>query len=314
MTQALSGRPSKPQTRLKWNRFQRNWTLLLLLLPAVVWVILFCYQPMYGVVLAFKKYKPFLGIMNSPWVGLANFDKFMSSYYFGEILLNTILLSTENLLIAFPFPLIMALLLNQIQSRKYQKVVQTITYAPHFISTVVLVGMINIFLSPYSGIVSKVITFLGGHAGNIVGQKEWFKTLYIGSEIWQNTGFSMIIYLAALSGVDPTLYEAAAIDGANKPERIWYIDLPTLLPTVTICLIMSLGGIMNVGFEKVYLMQYDTNIQVSEVISTYVYKRGLVDGDIGLSTAVGLFNNVINIVLLIAANYICRAVNDTGLW
>lgn len=308
------GIPFSAKSKRFLRLLRQNWTLLVLLLPALVWVVRFCYQPMYGIVLAFKKYKPFLGISGSPWVELKNFEKFMGSYYFGEVLGNTLLLSLKTLVFAFPFPLLAALFLNQLQSRKYQKVIQTVTYAPHFISTVVLVGMLNIFLSPYSGIVARLIELFGRTTTNLSGSKATFRPIYILAEIWQNTGFNMIIYLATLSGVDPTLYEAAAIDGSNRLQRIWYIDLPALMPTVTICFILSLGGVMNVGFEKVFLMQNDMNLAVSEVISTYVYKRGLVEGDMGLSTAFGLFNNIINIILLIGANYLSRLVNETSLW
>ena len=291
-----------------------NWQLYVLILPTLLYLWLFHYEPMYGIILAFKKYKPLLGIVGSPWVGWENFEKFFSSYMFGEVVYNTVALSLFTLLIAFPFPVITALLLNQLRSVRYKKSIQTISYAPHFISMVVMVGMIGIFLSPYGGLFNTITEWFGAESVNLLAQKNAFRPIYIISEIWQNTGFAMIIYLAALTSVDPALHEAASIDGASTVQRIIYIDFPTLLPTIVICFVLSLGSLMNLGFEKVYLLQNDANLEVSEVIATHVYKRGLLSGDMGFSTAVGLFNNVINTVLLIGANYLSRKLTQTSLW
>jgi putative aldouronate transport system permease protein len=301
-------------TQKRLRSIWRNWQLYVLILPTLLYLWLFQYEPMYGIVLAFKKYKPLLGIANSPWVGWDNFEKFFSSYMFGEVMFNTVALSLLTLLIAFPFPVITALLLNQLRNIRYKKSIQTISYAPHFISTVVIVGMIGIFLSPYGGLLNTILDWFGIDSVNYLAQKNAFRSIYIISEIWQNTGFAMIIYLAALTSVDPALHEAASIDGAGTVQRIIYIDFPTLVPTIVICFVLSLGSLMNLGFEKVYLLQNDANLEVSEVIATYVYKRGLVAGDMGFSTAVGLFNNVINTVLLVGANYLSRKLTQMSLW
>lgn len=296
------------------RRILRNWQLYVLLLPALVFLWLFCYEPMYGVTLAFKQYKPRLGIMASPYIGMANFEKFFQSYFFGELLRNTILLSVQSLVIGFPIPIILALFLNQLSNQRFKSTIQTIVYAPHFISVVVLVGMLNIFLSPYSGFVNKLLNLLGMNTINFIGRADMFRGVYVWSGIWQSSGFAMIVYLANLSSVDPSLHEAAGIDGANKLQRIVHIDFPTILPTVVIMLILSLGGIMNVGFEKVYLLQNDMNLETSEILATYVYKRGILSGDMGFSTAVNLFNTVINSSLLLIFNGISRKVGQASLF
>ena len=292
----------------------RNWQLYVLLLPALLYLYLFCYVPMYGVQLAFKQYKPRLGIVASPFIGMANFTKFFQSYFLGELIRNTIVLSVQSLLIGFPIPIVLALLLNQLSHQRYKSTIQTIVYAPHFISVVVLVGMLNIFLSPYNGFINKVIEMMGGSSINFIGRPDMFRGLYVWSGIWQGSGFAMIVYLATLTAVDPSLHEAAAIDGANKMQRIVHIDLPTIMPTIVIMFILSLGGIMNVGFEKVYLLQNDMNLETSEIIATYVYKRGLLDGDMGFSTAVNLFNTVINSTLLIFFNGVSRRIGQASLF
>lgn len=297
-----------------FTRMLKSWQLYVLLLPALVYLVIFCYIPMYGVQLAFKDYVAVKGIWGSPWIGLENFIKFFNSYFFWTLIKNTIILSLYSLLIGFPIPIIMALFLNLIRSKVYKRIIQTITYAPNFISTVVVIGMINIFLSPDNGIVNCIIKLLGGGEIFFLGRPEYFRSIYVWSGIWQGAGFSMVIYLAALSTVDIQQHEAASIDGANKLLRIWHIDLPAIMPTIIILFILSLGGIMNVGFEKVYLLQNSANLQTSEVIATYVYKKGLLDGDMGFSTAVGLFNTIINSMLLIVSNYVSRKVQKVSLW
>ena len=288
--------------------------LYILVLPAVVYIIIFKYIPMYGVQIAFKDFSPVLGIAKSPWVGIEHFIVFFGSFNFKRILVNTILLSVYELLWAFPFPIVIALLLNQLRSKRFKLILQNLVYIPHFISTVVLVGMMVVIFNPGSGVVNQIIKLLGGENINFLTAPEYFRTLYIGSGIWKNSGWSAIIYLAALSAVDPRLYEAAAIDGAGKFRRIINIDIPSILPTVMIMLILSVGRIMSIGFEKSYLMQNSLNISVSEIIATYVYKIGLQQAKYDYAAAIGFFNNVINMILLIATNKLSKKITGNSLW
>ena len=291
-----------------------NSLLYLLLLPAVLYALIFLYAPMGGVLIAFKDYSPTKGIFGSPWVGLKYFLRFFNSYNFGEIFYNTLSLSVYNLVAQFPIPIVFALLLNQMRHRRFKKVVQTVSYAPHFISMVVLVGMLNVFLSPSTGVVNALIKALGGNAVYFLGKAELFRPVYVWSGVWQDTGRSAIIYIAALSGIEQELHEAAMVDGASKLQRTLYIDIPGIMPTAVIMLILNLGRIMSVGFEKAYLMQNTLNISASEIISTYVYKVGLLNAQFSLSTAIGLFNSVISCVLVVSVNYIARRYSDTSLW
>lgn len=295
----------------------RNWRLYVLILPAIVALVLFRYAPMYGLQIAFKNFKPAKGIADSAWVGLKHFKAFINSYQFENVLRNTITISVTSLIAGFPMPIIFALMLNQIRSQRGKKVLQTVTYMPHFISTVVLVGMLNVFLSSSTGLYGHLMRALGvAQPENLLAQKNWFTPLYVLSGIWQNTGWDSIIYLAALSSVSVDLYEAATVDGASKFKRMIYIDIPTLMPTAVIMLIMSMGNIFSLGFEKVYLMQNNINLSTSEVISTYVYKSAMTagTGDFSYSTAVGMFNSVVNFALLVTVNAVASHVGSTSLW
>lgn len=270
-----------------------------------------------GIVLAFKKYNMRLGILGSPWVGFDNFMRFFQSYNFEVIMKNTVSITVYSLLVGFPIPIIFALLLNSLPGKKFKKFVQTATYLPHFISTVVMVGLIFQLLNYRTGIYGTMSMLLTGSQGkDLFADADLFKHIYVWSGVWQGTGFSAIMYIAALSNVDQSMHEAAIIDGATRFQRVRYIDWPSILPTVTIMLILACGRIMNVGFEKVYLMQNPMNISCSEVISTYVYKVGLGKGigDFGFSTAIGLFNSVINFGLLITVNKICNKINGSGIF
>jgi len=291
-----------------------HYDLYLLLLPAVLYVAIFMYVPMYGVLMAFQDYSPARGIMGSTFVGLKHFEKFFSTYMAKQIITNTVVLSAYSLIVSFPFPVILALMLNYCVSKRFGKVVQTVTYMPYFISVMVLVGMMNIFFSTNYGVVNMVLKALGMEAYTFMSSEASFRHMYVWSGIWQGMGYSSVIYFAALAGIDPTLYEAAELDGASKLQRILYIDLPSIMPTVIIMLIMSAGNLMSVGFEKAYLMQNDRNSGVSEILSTYVYKVGLIDARYSFSAAINLFNSAINFVILITINKISGKLSETSLW
>lgn len=288
--------------------------MYLLILPTVAYFIIFCYVPMYGVFIAFQNYLPSKGVLGSQWVGLEHFSTFFHAYQFRQILTNTLAISLYSFVVGFPLPILCSLLLNQIPSTRFKRIVQTITYAPNFISVIVIVGMLLTFMSPTSGMFNKLVVALGGKSVNFMGQAKYFRHIYVWSGIWQGLGVSMIIYIAALTGVDPQLHEAAMIDGANKLRRTIHIDVPWILPTVSVLLILNIGGIMNVGFEKVFLMQNTLNLTTSETISTYVYKIGLLKTQYSYSTAIGLFNSIVNCVLLVLANTITRSMGEASLW
>ena len=291
-----------------------HYDLYLLLLPAILYTAVFLYIPMYGVLMAFQDYSPVKGIIGSNFVGLKHFKKFFSTYMAKQIISNTVILSGYSLLASFPFPVILALMLNYCVNRRFGKIVQTVTYMPYFISVMVLVGMMNIFLSTNYGVVNTVLQAVGIEPFSFMSSEKSFRHMYVWSGIWQGMGYSSVIYFAALSGIDPTLYEAAELDGASKLQRIRYIDLPSIMPTVIIMLIMSAGNLMSIGFEKAYLMQNDRNSGVSEIIATYVYKVGLIDARYSFSAAINLFNSAINFVILIVINKISRKLSDTSLW
>jgi putative aldouronate transport system permease protein len=293
---------------------KRHWQLYLFLLPAVGLLLVFHYVPIYGIQLAFKDFSARLGIWGSHWVGLEHFLRFFRSARFYEILRNTLAISWWSLVFGFPIPIIFDLALNGIRQQWYKKLVQTVTYAPNFISTVVLCGMIILFLSPSAGIINKALGLFGMKPRLFMGEPESFVAIYVISGIWQGTGWSSIIYLAALSGVNPELYEAATVDGASKLQLVWHIDLPSIAPTIAILLILAVGSLLGVGFEKAFLLQKDITLSRSEVISTYVYKVGLVNDDFGFSTAVGIFNSVINFVLLVTMNRVSRRLSEVALW
>ena len=291
-----------------------HYDLYLLLLPAILYTAVFLYIPMYGVLMAFQDYSPVKGIIGSNFVGLKHFKKFFSTYMAKQIISNTVILSGYSLLASFPFPVILALMLNYCVNRRFGKIVQTVTYMPYFISVMVLVGMMNIFFSTNYGVVNTVLQAVGIEPFSFMSSEKSFRHMYVWSGIWQGMGYSSVIYFAALSGIDPTLYEAAELDGASKLQRIRYIDLPSIMPTVIIMLIMSAGNLMSIGFEKAYLMQNDRNSGVSEIIATYVYKVGLIDARYSFSAAINLFNSAINFVILIVNNKISRKLSDTSLW
>lgn len=299
-----------------WKRISRNWGLYLLLLPALVLLILFAYKPMYGVVIAFKNYKNSLGILGSPWANplFKNFQRFFNSYQCGATIRNTLRLSLYSLAVGFPIPIILALMINQITAMRFRRAFQTILYLPHFISTVVMVGLLLIWLSPSSGLVGAFYRLLGKDAPNVMTSASGFPSIYVWSDIWQHAGWDSIVFLAALSSIDPTLYEAATVDGATRWQKMRYIDLPLLMATACIMLILRAGNLMNVGFEKVFLMQNDLNMSTSEIIATYVYKMGLRNSQYAVSTAVNLFNNLINFGLLLLVNCITRKLGETSLW
>ena len=306
---------TKPVTREGglWKRISRNWGLYLLLLPAVVILLCFTYKPMFGIVIAFKDFTPAQGIFGSPWAGTKYFEQYFNSYQFWPTIKNTLVISFYTILVTFPLPIIVALLCNQITAQKYKKFFQVSTYLPHFISTVVMCGMIILFLSPSTGIIAKLLSYVGIQLPNLMGQPAAFSSVYVWTEAWQHVGWDSILYIAALSAVDPTLYEAATVDGASKWQKILRIDIPMLLPTITIMLILRMGSVMSVGFEKVYLLQNSLNLTSSEIISTYVYKMGLISNQYSLSAAINLFNNVINFVLLLSMNWISNKLSDTSL-
>lgn len=293
---------------------KKHWELYLLLLPTLVYIAIFLYGPMGGVLIAFKDYTPSRGILKSPWAGLKYFYKFFSTYNFWDIFWNTISLSLYNLSANFPIPIIFALLLNQMRTKRFKKFVQTVSYAPHFISVVVLVGMLSVFLSPSTGIVNVIIRMFGGESVYFMGREELFQPIYVWSGVWQHTGQSAIIYIAALTGISQELHEAAMADGATKLQRTIHIDIPGIMPTAITMLLLNLGRIMSVGFEKALLMQNSLNIMKSEIISTYVYKMGLLGAQFSFSTAVGLFNSVIGCLMVVLVNAIARNLGDTSLW
>lgn len=290
-----------------WNR---DWQLYMLCIPALIYIAIFCYGPMYGIQIAFKNYVARQGIWGSEWIGFAHFIRFFKSPNFWLLLKNTVTLSLYTLLVGFPFPIILALLLNQTTNKKFRKCVQTIIYAPHFISVVVMCGMITLFLSYNTGIVNTIITKLGGERTFFMASNEMFPHIYVWSDIWQSTGWGTIIYIAALGAISKDQYEAAKIDGASKWKMLLYIDIPNLMPTILTMFILRCGSIMNIGFQKAFLLQNPMNLGASEIISTYVYKIGLLDAKFDYSTAIGLFNNIINVIMLILVNQISKKVSD----
>lgn len=292
----------------------KHYQLYMLLLPAIIFFLVFKYVPMYGVQIAFRDYLPTKGFLGSPWVGLKHFERFFQSPDFWLILKNTATISLYSLLVGFPLPIIISLLLNQMDSRIYKKFIQNVIYAPHFISTVVLVGMVLLFLSPRYGVVNQFIKMLGGDSVFFMGKPEYFKTIYVFSGVWQSTGWNTVIYLAALSGINPELYESSMVDGANKRQRMLNIDLPGIMPTAVILLILNCGNLLSIGFEKIYLMQNSVNRLASEVISTYEYKTGLLSAQYSYSAAIGLFNAVINLIILFLVNKLAKKVTETSLW
>lgn len=297
-----------------WKRMLQNWELYIFIAPAFFFFLIFSYGPMYGIQIAFKNFIPTMGITGSPWVGFDHFTRFFDSYYFWDLMWNTLSISLYELAVGFPIPIILALAFNEMRNGVFKKWAQTVTYAPHFISVVVMAGMIITFLSPSSGIIVNLIEGLGFSAPEFLTDPRWFKTMYVFSGVWQSAGWGTIIYLAALSGVDPGLHEAAVIDGASRFQRVRHINIPVLIPTMTILLILNIGSLLGVGFEKILLLQNPLNMESSDVISTFVYRSGLVDAQYSFSTAIGLFNSIINAILLIVVNQIVRRTSENSLW
>lgn len=289
-----------------------RWLFAIMLLPTVYY-LLFCYYPMYGILIAFKNFLPKAGIMGSPWYGLKYFRMIFADTYFWRVFTNTVVLNLTNLVITFPAPIILALLLNDIGSAAYKKTVQTITYLPHFLSAVVIVGMINDMFNS-TGIVNTVLGSLGAQQQSFLTSASWFRPLYIGSNLWTNIGWDSIIFLAALSGVDMQLYEAARIDGAGRWKQTLHVTLPSILPTIVIMLILAMGRIMNVSFQKIWLMMNGGNQQVADVISTYVYQRGIVKSDFSYATGVNLFQSLISLFFVTITNAISKRATETSLW
>lgn len=295
-------------------RLRRNWDLYLLLLLPFLYFLIFHMFPIYGVQIAFKKYSAAKGIFGSRWVGFDHFENFFSSYYFSVVMKNTLLLSFGQLILGFPAPLLLALSINEVEHQGFKRTIQTVTYLPHFLSVAVVVAMLKSFLSPSVGAINQIIEMLGGESYYFMSDPAWFKPLYIISGIWQNMGWGSIVYLAALSSISVDIYEAARIDGASRMQRIIYINLPHLLPTICTLFILNTGKVMSLGFEKVFLMQNPLNIDTSEIISTYIYKKGILNAQYSFSTAVGLFNSVINLFLVLVVNGISRKINETSIW
>lgn len=297
-----------------WSKLRGNYDLVWFCLPGIVNVLIFHYIPLYGVQIAFRNFKPKRGIWGSEWVGLANIERFFRSPNSWNIISNTLILSLYSLAAGFPVAILLALMLNSFRHKRYRRVIQAVTYAPHFISTVVMCGMILLFLSPRVGVVNTMIRALGGESINFMQESGWWRDIYVWSGVWQSMGWNSVIYFAALAGVSPEYHEAAIVDGATKFQRIRFIDLPFLAPVITMLLILNFGSILSIGFEKAYALQNDLNKPVSQIISTYVYQVGLLDRDISFSTAIDLFNSVVNATLLITVNYIARRMGDNSLW
>ncbi|MCG8451857.1 MAG: ABC transporter permease subunit [Spirochaetales bacterium] len=297
-----------------WKRICRHWQFYLLLLPPLLYILIFHYLPMGGLSLAFKEFSIRKGILASPWAGLKYFRQFFSSPMFFPLLKNTLGISLYSLAVGFPIPIILALAVNEVKSKSLKKSVQMITYAPYFISTVVMVSIIMQVLHPRTGILNLILGVFGANPINFMGEASMFQSIYVWSGIWQYAGYNAIIYIAALSGIDPTLYEAAQVDGVSRFKRILYIDLPGIAPTIIVLLILNAGNLMNIGFEKVFLMQNDLNLSNSEIISTYIYKVGLKHAQFSFSTAVSFFNSIINFLLLVTVNTMARRLGEVSIW
>ena len=301
-------------SKKKIRKILNNWQLYVMVLPAVLYILLFSYKPMYGIQIAFRDFSFRDGITGSEWVGFDQFRRLFSSHWFPVILRNTLTISFLNLFINFPLPIIFALMANELKNEKVKRTLQTVSYAPHFISTVVLCGMVILFLNPTSGIINKFITMFGGEAIAFMSEPHLFKWVYVFSGVWAGTGWSALIYFSALSAVDKSLLEAAEIDGASRLQRIWYINVPTIVPTIVIQIILQCGRVMNLGQEKTLALQNNMNLNASEIINTYVYKVGLQQYAYSFSTATGLFNSVCNCILLISVNKISKKLSQQSLW
>lgn len=298
----------------RWAKIKKNKLLYLMFLPVVVYYLIFHYAPMFGIVIAFKDYNAFTGFIRSPWVGLKHFKDFFSSPYCWRLIRNTFLISFYGLIFGFPAPILLALLLNELKDGWFKKTTQTISYLPHFVSTVIIVGMYVNFLSPSTGLINNIIEKLGGERIYFLNDPKYFRSLYTIMNIWKGVGWGSIIYLAALTGIDPELYEACIIDGGGRLRQTWHITLPGIANTVIIMLIMRIGRLLSVGYESIILMYTPATYETADVISTYVYRRGLVDADYSFSTAVGLFNSVVGFIFIFTANALAKRFSETSLW
>ncbi len=296
------------------HSWRQHWELYLLMLVPLAWFVIFKYVPMSNAVLAFKDYHVLEGVWGSPWVGLKHFQAFIDNPVALTLVKNTFFLSGYVLLASFPIPIILALALNEVRQGIFRKSVQMVTYAPYFISTVVVVSMTILVLSPQLGFVSDALGVIGVPMPDLLGRAEYFRHIYVWSDVWQTAGYSAVIYLAALAGIDPGLYEAARVDGASRLQRIRHVDIPSIMPTAVIILILGVGNVMAIGFEKAFLLQNPLNLGTSEIIATYVYKVGLLNANFSMATAVGLFNSVVNLVLLLLVNVVAKRVTGNGLW
>ena len=293
----------------------KHWQLYVIMIPAVLFYIFFMYKPMWGLQIAFKDFKIFAGMDKSPWVGFKHFSAFLSSPYFGRNLKNTLLINFYGLLFGFPIPILLALMLNEVKNLYFKKTIQTLTYLPHFISIVVIAGIVVNFLSPTNGLVNILIEKLGGEKVHFLIKKEYFRTIFITMNIWKEAGFNAIVYLAALSGIDPNLYEAAYVDGANKFKRIWHVTIPGIMPTIVVLLVLKIGGMLSVGYEAIILLYQPATYETADVISTYVYRMGLGEhAQYSYAAAVGLFNAVVSVILVMFANKVSKKLSGTSLW
>jgi putative aldouronate transport system permease protein len=305
----LRARRTRRETVLR--DLKRNRHVYFMLVPVLLYYVVFHYLPMYGVIIAFQDFNPIRGVFGSKWVGLQNFQDFFSSVYFGRLIFNTIAINVLDLVFGFPAPIVLALLINELRWNPFKRLVQTVTYLPHFISVVVVVGMLVDFLAR-DGLVNQIIAT--GDPISYLQSPDWFRQLYVGSGIWQHVGWGSIVYLAAIATIDPQLYDAAKVDGADRFRQIWHITIPGILPTILILLILRMGAMMTVGYEKIILMYNPLTYETADVISTYVYRRGILQADFSFSAAVGLFNSLINFGLLIGANRLSRRLAGYGLW
>lgn len=296
------------------RRMRNDWQLYLLLLPAVLYFFFYCYLPLYGVQIAFRDYKAVFGITGSKWVGMKNFTDFFSAYYFKRLLSNTFLLNLYGLLWGFPIPIILAILLNQFERPRFKKFTQTAIYVPHFISTVVMAGILYLFLSPTNGIINNLIVSMGGKSIYFMVEPSWFRTLFIASDIWQHAGWNTILYIATLTSIDQEIYEAATIDGATKRQKIFHIDIPHLLPIATMMLILNCGSLLGSNTDKALLMQTPGNLATSDIIGVYVYEMGLGKAQFSYTAAIGLFANIINFIMILSVNWISKRLGETSLF
>lgn len=298
---------------LKKDLKKHKWLYVMLIIP-VIFVVIWNYWPMYGVIIAFKDYSPAFGILGSPWVGLKHFERFFASYFFLEIIVNTLRLSLYSLLVSVPLPIILALLFNELNRKWFKSTAQTISYIPNFISVVVVIGMVQFFFSSQDGMINMLLNTFGFPSIDFLGSPKWFPHIYVWSGVWQGVGWGTLIYTAAMSGISPDQYEAAYLDGASRLQCIRHITIPSIMPTIVISTILATGSILSVGFEKTFLLQNAANLASSEVLSTYTYKMGIINGEYSFSAAVGLFNNVINFIVLFFVNKLVQKTNESSLW